>query len=191
MKNNLRLEPLCKRIEGAPIELLDKLIGEFRCERDSDVERFLHNTAIGNERKGHSRTFLYLGEDSCETHIAAFFSIAIAVTDFHVVSKSRKKKILDYSTPGRDSHDYFGGLLVAQLARSDMYGHGDISGQELIWAAESIINSGREYVGGSIIYLDCKKPLIDFYMNNGYDLVHREPFSSGYFKMFKLLPEIF
>jgi hypothetical protein len=152
---------------------------------------FLHNTAVRNERKGHSRTFLYLSEDSHETHIAAFFSIAIAVTDYHVVSKSRKRKILDYSTPGRDNHDYFGGLLVAQLARSDIYKHDDISGQELIWAAEDIIDRGRTFVGGSVIYLDCKEPLIDFYLHNGYDLVHKEPFSSGYFKMFKILPEIF
>jgi hypothetical protein len=191
MRSDLKLEPLCKRIEAAPTELLDKLIGEFHCEQDSEVEAFFHHIAIRNEQKGHSRTFLYLSEDSRETHIAAFFSIAIAVTDFNVVSKSRKKKILDYSTPGRDSHDYFGGLLVAQLARSDMYGHEDISGQELIWAAESIIDSGREFVGGSIIYLDCKEPLIDFYRGNGYDLVYSEPFSSSYFKMFKVLPEIF
>jgi hypothetical protein len=99
--------------------------------------------------------------------------------------------ILDYSTPGRDSHDYFGGLLVAQLARSDMYGNEDISGQELIWTAENIIDSGRKFVGGSIIYLDCKEPLIDFYTGNGYDLVHKDPFPSGYFKMFKVLPELF
>jgi hypothetical protein len=191
MKSDLKLEPLCKRMETAPIELLDRLIGEFHCERDFDVEAFLHHTAVRNEQKGHSRTFLYLSEDSRETHIAAFFSIAIAITDFNVVSKNRKRKILDYSTPGRDSHDYFGGLLVAQLARSDMYGHEDISGQELIWAAEDIIDSGRVFVGGSIIYLDCKEPLIDFYVGNGYDLVHKAPFSSGYFKMFKVLPEIF
>jgi hypothetical protein len=92
--------------------------------------------------------------------------------------------------PGRDTKDHFGGILVAQLARSDDFDSSDINGRELILSAEKIIEQGRYFIGGKIVYLDCRTPLIDFYRENGYALVSDGPYPSGFYKMFKSLPKI-
>jgi len=45
-------------------------------------------------------------------------------------------------------------------------------------------------LGGKVVYLDCREPLIGFYEQNGYALVKPEPYPSGYFKMFKSLHKL-
>jgi hypothetical protein len=170
------------------IELIDRAINEFSCARDTDVELFLRNHAIRYERDGLSRTYLYVTEDN-EPCIVAFFSVAITSTEFPGVTKNRKAKILG-GKPGRDTKDHFGGILIGQLGRSDDFGTDDINGQELILAAEKIIEQGRYYLGGKIVYLDCREPLIEFYGKNGYALVKSEPYPNGYHKMFKSLPKL-
>jgi len=60
----------------------------------------------------------------------------------------------------------------------------------MIEAAEEIIEKARTHVGGKIIYLDCTKTLVPLYEKNGYELIIDKPFSGGYFKMFKSLPDI-
>jgi hypothetical protein len=188
MRNDINLSALRLNVNEEP-ELLDREIGEFSCTRDTDVERFLKNDAIRYEREGYGRTYLYTTLEN-EPQIVAFFTVAITSTDFRDISKSRKRKVL-HSKPGRDSQDFFGGILIGQLGRSDDFGSADINGQEMINGAEIIIEMGREHIGGKIVYLDCKAPLISVYQENGYNLMKEEPFVSGYYKMFKILPPIF
>jgi hypothetical protein len=171
-------------------KLLEHKMGEFCCTRDTDVERFLKRDAIRFEDEGYGRTYLYTIYENGIARIVAFFTVAITSTDFRDVSKSRKRNIL-HSKPGRDSQDFFGGILVGQLGRSDAFGAADINGQEMLKDAELIIGMGREHIGGKIIYIDCKAPLIPVYQESGYNLVKEEPFANGNYKMFKILPAIF
>jgi hypothetical protein len=149
----------------------------------------LREQAIRYERDGLSRTYLYFTGDGSVARIVAFFSVAITSTEFPDVTKSRKMKILG-NKPGRDAKDHFGGILIGQLGRSDGFGTSDINGHEMIEDAEVVIDRGRYYLGGRIIYLDCKKPLISFYEQNGYALVKPVPYPNGYYKMFKSLPKL-
>jgi hypothetical protein len=189
MRNDIEFSALRLHYNEEP-KLLDQKIGEFSCTRDNDVERFLKNDAIRYEREGYGRTYLYSIYENGIARIVAFFTVAITSTDFRDVSKSRKRKVL-HSKPGRDAQDFFGGILIGQLGRSDDFNSSDINGQEMINGAELIIEMGREHIGGKIVYLDCKAPLIPVYQQNGYNLVKEEPFASGYYKMFKILPPIF
>jgi hypothetical protein len=190
MRNDLKLIPLQNQARDARSELLDLLIGEFSCEKDSDVEAFLKTNAVNYEKIGLSRTYLYIDTDDRSAPIVAYFSVAIAATSFQGISKSRKAKVLGFK-PGRNTKDHFGGILIAQLARSDRFSQSDINGGKMIDDAEDIIEQGRYYLGGKIVYLDCKEPLIEFYQGNGYALVIPEPYPSGYYKMFKTLPPLF
>ncbi|MDR1042347.1 MAG: hypothetical protein LBL54_00400, partial [Clostridiales Family XIII bacterium] len=81
--------------------------------------------------------------------------------------------------PGRDTKDHFGGILVGQLARADGFDASDVNGQEMIEDAEVLIEKGRYYLGGKVIYLDCKEPLIKFYEKNGYASVIQTPYPDG------------
>jgi hypothetical protein len=190
MRNDFEFVSLQSQAEKDTPELLGRKIEEFCCTKDSDVEIFLKKDALRYEREGYGRTYLYMGFENSRTLIAAYFTLAITVTNFREVTKSRKRRVL-HSKPGRDSQDYFGGLLVGQIARCDGFTSVDISGQEMLADAEKIIELGRRYLGGKILYLDCKEKLIPVYENNGYELVRSESYASGYYKMFKILPPIF
>jgi hypothetical protein len=189
MRNDTTLTALRLFVEEEP-ELLDRKIEEFSCARDTDVEHFLKKDALRYESEGYGRTYLYTTHGKEQSRVMAFFTVAITSTDFRDISKSRKRKIL-HSKPGRDSQDFFGGILVGQLGRADGFDSSDINGQEMLTDAETIIEMGREHIGGKIVYLDCKAPLIPVYQQNGYNLVKEEPFASGYYKMFKILSPIF
>jgi hypothetical protein len=189
MRNNLILTPLQEQIKRDKSGLLDQMIEEFSCVKDSDVEAFIKEKSIRYERSGLSRTYLYITQDGENTGIVAYFSVAITSTDFEGISKSRKAKVLG-GKPGRDTKDHFGGILIAQLARGDAFDSSDINGREMILDAEKIIDQGRYYLGGRIMYLDCREPLIDFYRESGYALVSDKQYSNGLYKMFKSLPKI-
>ena len=189
MRPGLTLYKLQQEIKRQDPEELDRMLAGFFCSLDRNVESFLKKNALLYERKGFGRSYLYITDEPIP-RIAAFFSVAITSTDFEKVSKTRKKKILSFDKPGVSAKDHFGGLLIGQLGRADGFGSADINGQEMIEAAEEIIESGRFFVGGRIIYLDCSKDLIPFYQKNGYELVIDEPFSNAYYKMFKALPDI-
>jgi hypothetical protein len=189
VRSDFLLTPLQERINDDNAELLEHIIKEFSCEKDPDVEWFIKNNALNYERKGLSRTYLYIADVTGFPVIAAYFTLAITATSFEGISKSRKAKVLGFK-PGRDTKDHFGGILIGQLARTDGFDQSDISGQEMLEDAEVLIEKGRYYLGGKIVYLDCKEPLIKFYEQNGYTLVTQTPHQDGYYKMFKSLPEM-
>ena len=189
MINNLELISLQGQMKKSNPELLDKQIREFCCVKDPDVESFLKEKAIIFERSGISRTYFYVTNNGPLSDIVAFFSVAITATDFKNIEKRHRSKILG-ATPYRDFHDHFGGLLVAQLARCDKYTSEDINGSELITAAEKTIEQGRVFLGGRVLYLDCKKPLVSLYEQNSYKLLQSDPYSNGLYKMFKMMPKI-
>jgi len=188
MKDNLVLSSLQERIKDDEPKLLDHMIEEFSCARDPDVEAFLKEKAVPYERSGVSRTYFYTMEED-KPCIVAFFAVAITSTGFERVTKSRKAKILG-GKPGRDTKDHFGGILIAQLARCDDYSTEDINGKEMLFDAEKIIERGRYFLGGKVIYLDCRKSLIEFYEENGYSQMSDDPYSHDLYKMFKGLPKI-
>jgi hypothetical protein len=192
VKNFLNLQSLRELLlSGYPQELLEKKLREFSCERDPDVESFIKTKAFDYERSGYSRTYLYecFNDLDGKSEIVAYFTVAMTSVSFTEISKNRKAKVLG-GFPGRTSLDHFAGLLIAQLARCDKYDGMFISGQRLIEDAEDVIEQGRQYLGGKIIYLDCKEPLISFYERNGYVLLAQSPSSQGLSKMFKVLPKL-
>jgi hypothetical protein len=177
---------------GYSPELLEQRLKEFCCSRDKQLESFIQNRAIFFETKGLSRTYLIFDTTATGSNkvppIAAFFTLALTSTNFLGISKSKRAKVLG-PKPGRNSFDAFGGILIAQLARDDRYGPAFIDGTTLLRECESYIELGRQYLGGRIIYLDCKKALIDKYRQSGYALLHDTAGSGGYFKMYKILPD--
>lgn len=173
-------------------ELFEHRLKEFRCSRDPQLERFIHEQAIIYEKKGFGRTYLVFdtssGYENRIEPIAAFFTITITATDYSEISKSKKAKILG-SKPGREMFTAFGGILIGQLARDDRYGSDFINGETLLRECESYIELGRQYIGGRIVYLDCKEALVKTYQKSNYKQLVDVPSAEGYFKMYKVLPD--
>jgi hypothetical protein len=172
-------------------ELLDQKLGEFCCTRDSQLEKFIHSLPVVYEKKGFGRTYLvfdlaYGGQPI--PPIAAFFTLAITATDYSEISKNKKAKVLG-SKPGRETFKAFGGILIGQLARDDRYDSSFINGAELLNECERYIEYGRQFLGGRIVYLDCKEALVKTYQNSDYKLLTDSPSAEGYYKMYKVLPD--
>jgi hypothetical protein len=195
MQSDLLLHSLREQVAESDTRLLEleRKLKEFCCARDKDVESFIHDKAIRYERSGLSRTYYcttrrtVCGVD--RTDVVAYFSIAITSIDFSDVSRSCRARVLG-GTPGRTSRDHFGGLLIAQLARDDKFDNEVISGAELIEICEGVIESGRNILGGRVIYLDCREELISLYERNGYKLMLDVPFDDNLYKMAKPLPRL-
>jgi hypothetical protein len=172
-------------------ELLDQKLGEFCCVRDSQLEKFIHRLAVVYEKKGFGRTYLVFDSSFKEQPvppIAAFFTLAIAATDYSEISKSKKAKVLG-SKPGRETFNAFGGILIGQLARDDRYDSSFINGAELLDECERYIEYGRQFLGGRIVYLDCREALVKTYLRSDYKLLTDTASTEGYYKMYKVLPD--
>jgi hypothetical protein len=157
---NYTITPLGALLDsGFDTELLERRFKEFRCVRDEQLQSFARNHAIFYEVKGYGRTYLVFDttEDVADSipGIAAFFTLALTATDYSGISRSKKEKVLG-SKPGRNTFRSFAGILVGQLARDDRYGSDFINGETLLRECEAYIELGRRYLGGRIIYLDCK-----------------------------------
>lgn len=189
MQNNLYLISLRSLIRAGEERLLEieAQLKEFSCVRNTDVQSFIREKAIRYERSGLSRTYLYLKTNESDGNrysVVAYFAIAITSVDFTGVSRSKRAKVLG-GTPGRDEQEHFGGLLVAQLARDDSCDNAVIDGTELLEDCEMMIEQGRVYLGGRMLYVDCKEELVGFYERNGYKLLKTVPEESDLFTMFK------
>ncbi|MCL2807074.1 MAG: hypothetical protein FWD27_02760 [Coriobacteriia bacterium] len=195
MRNDLRLNSLREQLHLNPEKLLDleKKLKEFSCTRDNDIERFIQSNAIAFERSGLARTYFYTLLDKTSgkerTGIAAYFSVAITAADFSGVGRSKREKILG-RTPARERQDYFGGLLIAQLARNDCYDGSVITGAELMSDCLEVIEQGRDFVGGRALYLDCKKALVPYYEKFGFKELRLSEDDSGLSTLFMGLPRI-
>jgi predicted GNAT family N-acyltransferase len=189
VRSDILLAPLREQILDSEPELLETQLREFRCIRDTDVEAFIQNRAIDYEESGLSRTFLYLGGDDEKVEIVAYFTLALTSVNFTGISGKKRQKVLG-RTPGRDSQDHFAGLLVGQFARCDGFDNTVISGTEMMHDCEGVIEEGRKYFGGKVLYLDCREHLRNYYERYGFLLLNQTSTETGLYKMFKVLPKL-
>jgi hypothetical protein len=178
--------------DGFDVKLLESRLQEFHCVRDKQLESFVHDLALFYEAKGYGRTYLVFdtvneAQDEIPA-IVAFFTLALTATDYSGISKSKKERVLG-SKPGRNTFKAFAGILIGQLARDDRYGSDFINGSELLEECERYINYGRHYLGGRIVYLDCRRELVKTYQKSDYKQLTDVPSREGYFKMYKVLPD--
>lgn len=158
---------------GASKSSVKRALWAFQCARNDDVVSFLRKHAVNNELNGASRTYLALDFEAMTQGrivIVAFFTLAIAVTDYTGISAERRLEIMGH-VPGIESNSYFPGYLLAQLARDDRYTRDDFNCLDLVALAEEYISEAIGYVGGRVIYLDCKKPLVSYYERQGYEVL--------------------
>ena len=74
-------------------EALQRILSEFSCERNSDVERFLKNSAIEFTRKNQSLTYLVFSVEDGE--LLGYFTIALKPLTVRgeTVSNTVKRKL--------------------------------------------------------------------------------------------------
>ena len=173
------------KITGEEDELLRQILFSFSCEKDKDIELFLHNKAIEFERLSKARTYLICDEEQimdeqfCVDQLKIYGYIAVALKILSVPENwsNRKRKEIDglnAKIHGEVIGD-FSCYLIGQLSKNSNVPCDSISGNELLQIAYDVICAAVDAVGGRYMMIECqeKKKLIDFYLANGFEIIQK------------------
>lgn len=174
---------------------LNRWLSSFVCEKDKDIEDFLHTKAIKYERLSKARTYFVVDEEQLiqltkekeesssvnlsELTMYGYFSLALKVLSVSEQFANNQRKSIDGLSAkihGERISD-FPCYLIGQLSRNSAVLKSTISGEEIINHAFSIIKSAMLNVGGRAIMIECRneKKLIEFYSKNGFHLIDAIP----------------
>lgn len=169
------------------IQKLSGLLSSYACDRDKDIESFLHNRAIDFERLNKSRTYLVCDGNIWFTDrkvvILGYISVSLKVLDLSESISNRKRKMLD-GLSAKLHGEVIKSVpcyLIGQLAKnSNVPCERSISGAELINCAISIIRLAETYVGGRYVLIECRDipKLLKFYTDNNFELFDKLPFGN-------------
>lgn len=149
---------------------LVQILSEFSCERNSDVEKFLKNSAIEFTKKNQSVTYLVFSVEDGE--LLGYFTIALKSLTVRgeTVSNTVKRKLLRISEMDEQSQTYtMSAYLIAQLGKNFANGADKrITGEELLEAAWNKIEEIQYRAGGVVAFLEANNEdkLLDFYIDN-------------------------
>ena len=161
-----------------------KLISDFSCPLDDDIEKFLHQKAVPFQRADYysSRTYLVGFFESDKFYLCGYFSLSnnpFIISD--ELSNSKRKSI----TEGRTNKSAISAVLIGQLGKNYTNGlNCTINGEDLLSCALDTIETVYQAIGVELVYLECKDiPKVrQFYESNGFDLyidARGEPIKTG------------
>lgn len=149
---------------------LMRMISDFSCPRNPDVERFLKKSSVEFTKKNQSVTYLVLDMD--DGALVGYFTIALkplTVRD-EMVSNTVKRKIKRISEFDEQTNSYtMSAFLIAQIGKNHT---GDarnrITGSELLELAWSVIEDMQYMGGGMVVFLEANnaEKLLAFYHDN-------------------------
>lgn len=153
---------------------LYKLLSDFSCPYNPDVEYFLLHNAIEFTKKDQSVTYLVFNAE--DAAIVGYFTLAVKPISVNAsnISKTMAKKlsrvsILDKSTSSYTTAAY----LIAQLGKNySLPQEKRIDGSILLDFALETIREMKYSIGGVMEFLECEdnKFLMDFYTRNKFKM---------------------
>ncbi|WLR52014.1 hypothetical protein LC040_03625 [Bacillus tianshenii] len=150
---------------GNEEDLIDYL-QSFKCEKNKDVESFLHTKSINNEKRSFTRTSLVIDED--DDNIIGYFTLVIKPFNLESNVSGSLRKILTSNKKA----EVFNSVLIAQLGRADKY-RGIISGEQVLKLALEnclLINELSALRIVTVEY-DGHPFLNDFYLRNEFKIL--------------------
>lgn len=165
-------------------EELRKLLSEFSCEKNSDVERFLKEQSIEFTKKNQSVTYLVFTNE--DVALVGYFTLAIKPISVNAenFSNTMKRKIARVSEFDESNGTYtLSAYLIAQLGKnySDSFDE-RITGEQLLQAAVDTIRELQYMAGGMVVFLEAEdnEKLIKFYQEkNGFKRFATKSVKSG------------
>ena len=149
---------------------LVKLLSEFSCPKNPDVERFLKRSAVDFAKKNQSVTYLVFSRENGE--VLGYFTLALKALTVRgeTVSNTVKRKLLRISELDEKSDTYtMSAYLIAQLGKNYAYERNrEITGKELIELAWMVIEKAQYMLGGMVTFLEAEdeEKLLSFYRDN-------------------------
>lgn len=149
---------------------LDRVLSDFSCPINVDVEHFLKTNAAEFTRKNQSITHLVFDKNLAT--LAGYFTLAIKPISIQLdkISKTVAKKLSRVSTFNEETNSFTAAAyLLAQLGKNCALDKREqISGELLLEAALAKILETQYIVGGVVEFLECEDNdfLLDFYSRN-------------------------
>jgi hypothetical protein len=154
-------------------EELRKLLSEFSCEKNPDVERFFKEQSIDFTKKNQSVTYLVFENENAA--LVGYFTLAIKPISVNAAgfSNTMKRKIARVSELDEGTETYsLSAYLVAQLGKNYADNVNEkISGEQLLQAAVETIKELQYMAGGMVVFLEAEDEpkLMNFYeKENGF-----------------------
>lgn len=147
---------------------LKRILSDFSCPQNKEIEYFLHNNAIEFAKRKMSVTHLVFDE---EGQIAAYFTLTHkpSTVKSELLSRTGQKKLSMHARYDTSVQVYsVSAFLIAQFGKNDAYeGLERISGNLLMDMALTVLQGVQKQIGGGVVFLECenKPKLLEFYQN--------------------------
>lgn len=174
MKNQYKIINLNHLISELGEEESKKILSDFYCPKNKDVQEFINIKAIEFSKQGLAATHLVFMQIEGKMKLLGYFSLANKIICIHKNSLSNKlrSRISKFATYDNDNNTYtLGAILIAQLGKNYKDNLNNlITGQDLLSIACNKVKEAQLDIGGKIVYLECEENdyLINFYKNNGF-----------------------
>ncbi|TCN25499.1 GNAT family acetyltransferase [Mesobacillus foraminis] len=148
-------------------EEVTEYLSSFSTKNNEDVENFLKNNAIPNEKRSLTRTFLVV-DDENDNEIVGYFTILVKPFDIiEGVSQGLRKRLTE-----NKKATVFNSILIAQLGRSDSY-KGLVPGDIILQFALENCKLIYDLSGLRIVCVeyDDNPFLNDFYLKNDFKIL--------------------
>lgn len=166
--------PLLDMIEQIGEEEVRRILSDFSCPQNLDVEYFLKHRAIDFAKQSITQTQLIFLQYKGELRLAAYYSLTtkiITVKD-SAISSTLRKKLRKFGTRDSTTKGYnIPAPLIAQLGKNFTDNlNKQITGDELLKMALNKISIVLFILGGKAVYLECEDipSLVEFYTRNGF-----------------------
>lgn len=147
---------------------LKKLLSDFSCPLNGEIEHFIRVNAIEFSKNKSSITHLVVDDESRIVAIFCLAHKAIEISCFGL-SKNIQKKMKRFSELSDEDQSYkISAFLIAQLGKNYQFGEPAISGDELMQLTMEVLEDVQKQIGGCVVYLECedKEKLLQFYQND-------------------------
>lgn len=152
-----------------------KILKDYKCELNSDVEYFLKEKSIEFSKQDISRTYIVMSQYKKKDVLVGYFSIATKATIIKkfILSNSKRKSLMRYAKYDNEIKGYNIALpLIGQLGKNYNNGYNKlITGDVLLKLACNKVKESQNLIGGRYVFLECEdtEKLKDFYESNGFE----------------------
>lgn len=161
---------------------LNRILLNFHCEKDNDIENFLHNKAVEFDSLAKAKTYLVCDEDAMTKgrfDILGYISVSLKALILPEVMSIRQRKDIDgysgklHGMPIREIPCY----LIGQLAKNSDIIQNSVSGKDLLSYATAVIRNAAKAVGGRYMMIEChdNEKLLSFYKQNDFKVIMNMP----------------
>lgn len=159
---------------GSDRESVKRIVSEFSCPLNKDVENFLRHTAITFAEQGVANTHLVFASYKETPVLVGYYTLCLKTIRISraCVSSNLRRRLNKFAAANPDTGAmYIVSPLIAQLGKNYANEYNKlISGDELLNMALDRVREIQRISSGKTVYVECEDnpKLLEFYESNGF-----------------------